>query len=151
VADVILPVPHYYQEQGADCLAACSAMALSYIGHSVSYPQLLKILNIQWFGAPFSNVKLLEQLGIRVIFQQGTLESLYNHLSDNSPPIVPVFTGELPYTSESTNHAVVVVGMTDNYIYVNDPAVRTDFIPLPHGDFELAWLERGEYYAVLLP
>jgi hypothetical protein len=41
--------------------------------------------------------------------------------------------------------------MTDNYIYVNDPAVRTDFIPLPHGDFELAWLERGEYYAVLLP
>ena len=126
-------------------------MVLDYIGHTVSYPELLKILGIQWFGAPFSNVKLLEKLGVRVVYQQGTMESLRIHLSDNNPPIVPVFTGELPYASQSTNHAVVVVGITEHYIYLNDPAIRTDFIPVPYGDFELAWLERGEYYAVLFP
>ncbi|MFZ0548225.1 MAG: C39 family peptidase [Candidatus Promineifilaceae bacterium] len=151
MADLILPVPHIYQEQGADCLAACSAMVLSFIDRQATYPDLLKILNIQWFGAPFSNIKLLEQLGIQVIYQQGTLEGLRSHLLDSHPAIVPVFTGELPYTPESTNHALVVVGMTDHYVYVNDPAVKADFIPVPHVDFELAWLERGEYYAVLLP
>ena len=54
-----------------------------------------------------------------------------------------------PYTAEQTNHALVVLGMDENYVYVNDPAFRVAPIPVPIGDFELAWLARDEFYAVL--
>ena len=40
----LLPVPHHKQREGADCLAACAAMVLSYLGLSVAYERLLKLL-----------------------------------------------------------------------------------------------------------
>jgi predicted double-glycine peptidase len=67
------------------------------------------------------------------------------------PVIVPLRTGELPHWSENIDHAVVVVGMDEHSVYLNDPAFATAPIQVPHGDFDLAWLEREEYYAVLAP
>jgi uncharacterized protein YvpB len=109
----------------------------------------VNLLDIQWFGAPFFNIRLLEQIGVKVTYHQGTLVELKEHLEHNRPLIVPVATSELPYTAEQTNHALVVLGMDENYVYVNDPAFRVAPIPVPLGDFELAWLERDEYYVVL--
>ena len=41
--------------------------------------------------------------------------------------------------------------MNEEEIYINDPAFARAPIAITHGDFDLAWLERDEYYAVLAP
>jgi len=41
MATPILPVPHLPQRKQGECLAACAAMMLNYLGHSVSYDKLL--------------------------------------------------------------------------------------------------------------
>lgn len=149
MAAVVLPVPHHTQRSDGKCLAACAAMVLAYWGVTPVYEQLLQLLEIRWFGAPFFNIRQLEQLRLKVGYQQGGLADLQEHLGEKRPLIVPVATSELSYWQVQTNHALVVVGMDEHYVYVNDPAFRTAPIPVPQGDFELAWLERDEFYAVL--
>lgn len=71
-----------------------------------------------------------------------------------SPIILPVAfikTGEPPYWNADSDHAVVVVGIDDMYIYLNDPDFARAPMQVSHGDFGLAWLERDEFYAVLIP
>ena len=145
----LLPVPHILQTTQADCLAACANMVLSFLNKSLPYDELLALLDVQWFGAPFNNIRNLEQMGVRVLYQQGSLDDLRKHLEKGELAIVPVFTGELPYADEATNHAVVVVGIGEHYVYINDPAVTEAPIPVPKGDFDLAWVERNEWYAVV--
>jgi hypothetical protein len=41
--------------------------------------------------------------------------------------------------------------MDDTHVYLNDPALPNAPILVSRGDFELAWLERDEFYAVLMP
>ena len=147
---ILLPVAHRQQAEDADCLAACAAMVLDYMGIPVAYDRLLKLLRVQWFGAFASNIRALEQLGVIVIYKQGTLAELVEHLTNNRPPMVFVATSELPYWTRSTQHAVVVVGIDETYIYVNDPAISSAPVPVSHGDFGLAWLERDEFYAALM-
>ena len=52
--------------------------------------------------------------------------------------------------NESTLHAVVVVGMDDQHVYLNDPGFPEAPVKVSHGDFGLAWLERDEFYAALM-
>jgi ABC-type bacteriocin/lantibiotic exporter with double-glycine peptidase domain len=147
---VILTVRHVKQQQSGDCLAACTAMVLGYLEFSVSYDHLLELLQVNWFGAMSSNVRALEELGLTVIFEQGDLAELYNHLSHGRPCIAFVRTGELPYWNENLAHAVVVSGLDDDSVYLNDPVVAAAPIPVSRGDFELAWLEWDELYATFI-
>ncbi len=142
-----LPVPHIEQRQDGECLAACAAMALAYLGIAADYDQLLKLLEVQWFGAFSSRVRNLEQLGITVVYKQGTLDELREHLQNNRPCIAFVDTSELPYWDRVTGHALLVVGLDDQSVYLNDPAFPNAPVQVSHGDFGLAWLERDEFYA----
>jgi hypothetical protein len=102
-------------------------------------------------GTPASNILKLKQLGINVVYEQGTLNKLHHHLANNRPCIVFVKTGELPYWAQDTDHAIVVVGLDDEFVYLNDPAFPAAPTQVSHGDFELAWQERDEFYAVIMP
>ncbi len=146
---ILLPVNNIRQSRDGQCLAACAAMVLAYMNFPVTYKRLLKLLRIQWFGAPSFNIRFLTKLGLIVIYKQGTLAELYHHLAQNRPCIVFVKTHDLPYWDIATDHAVVVVGMDDQYIYLNDPEFNLAPIQVSHGDFDLAWFERQELYAVL--
>lgn len=147
-----LTVGHLHQPEPGECLAACAAMVLTYRKIPTNYHRLFKLLQIQkGYGAPFYNIQALTQLHLDVLYRQGTLHDLYHFLQSGNPVIVPVSTGELPYWPESTDHAVVVVGMDAQSIYLNDPAFATAPIQVGLGDFDLAWLERDEYFAVLAP
>jgi hypothetical protein len=90
-------------------------------------------------------------LNLDVIFQHGTFDQLQDHLQQDHPCIAFVYTGELSYWSEDVDHAVVVVGLDDRHIYVNDPAFPSGPLIVDRGEFDLAWLEWDERYAVLLP
>ena len=56
---------------------------------------------------------------------------------------------ELPYWHERGGHAVVVIGIDDDSIYLNDPSFPQSPQVVSHGDFLLAWLEADEYYAII--
>ncbi len=148
---VLLAVPHIQQHWPGECLAACADMILTYLGFSIPYERLLKLLRVeQGSGTPAFNIRALEQLGIKVIYKQGTLAELYSHLSHNRPCIVLLKTDELPYWEEATDHAVVMTGLDDDYVYLNDPEFPDAPLQVSHGDFDLAWLNRDEFYAVLM-
>lgn len=42
-----------------------------------------------------------------------------------------------------------MVGMSEQFLYINDPEFEKSPIPVPYGDFDLAWLAQNERYAVL--
>jgi predicted double-glycine peptidase len=47
-------------------------------------------------------------------------------------------------------HAVVVVGLDDSSVYLNDPAMDYGPIRVSIGDFDLAWFNQEERYGVLI-
>lgn len=100
-------------------------------------------------GAPAFNVRNLERLGLHVEYRQATLRVLHAHLEGGRPPIVFVRTGELPYWDTDVNHALVLTGMDGARVLVNDPFFAKAPISIPVGDFDLAWLEHNEMYAVI--
>jgi ABC-type bacteriocin/lantibiotic exporter with double-glycine peptidase domain len=147
-----LAVPHVQQTQPGDCLAACAAMICTYLNISHNYNHLFRALAIeQGIGTPFSRIRNLAKLGITVDYQEyGTLPELYNLLRAGWPSIVSVQTAELPYWNQiSTQHAVVVIGMDENHVLINDPEFPQAPLQVPLGDFDLAWLAQDELYAIL--
>ena len=148
---VLLSVPHQNQQSDGDCLAACAAMILMHLGHTTDYPQLLNVLKIEPYGAPASNIRLLESLGVNDVYSKTDLAGLQAMLQEGHPVIVFVRTGELPYWTYSVDHALLVVGYDENLLHVNDPANPKAPITIPQGDFELAWLERDYFYALITP
>jgi ABC-type bacteriocin/lantibiotic exporter with double-glycine peptidase domain len=152
MTSLILPVPHVQQRNRGECLAACAAMVLGYLDIVIAYGRLLKLLRIRpGLGTPAYNIRELEKLGFIVIYQQGTLAELRSYLANGYPCIAMVKTEELPYWNEAIDHAVVVVGLDGNMVYLNDPAFVKAPISVSQGDFGLAWLNRDEFYATLLP
>lgn len=146
---ILLTVPQQKQQSDGDCLAACATMVLNYLNRPVAYATLLKILKIKSFGAPASNIRLLEQMKLTVTYRVTDMAGLESMLVQGQPVIVFVRTSELPYWDYGTDHALVVVGCDDDNIYVNDPNFAEAPISVPRGDFELAWLERDYYYALI--
>lgn len=146
----ILPVEFVQQQRVGECLAACAAMVLNYIGKPMAYRRLVSALEIiPTVGTPSSKIRNLARMGVTVQYQRGTLERLFRHLQSNQPCIAFVQTAELPYRTDVTDHAIVVVGFTEQFVYIHDPEFAESPIKVSHGDFDLAWLEHDELYAVL--
>ena len=149
---VLLDVPHIEQKNNGECLAACAAMVCAYKGISVRYNRLVRVLATKEdLGTAFYNIRNLEKLGLQVVYEKfATLEILYNLLLDDWPCIVGVQTLPLPHWNKvDIPHAVVLMGMAENDVYLNDPAFSDAIFTAPIGEFDLAWLERDEEYAVL--
>jgi ABC-type bacteriocin/lantibiotic exporter with double-glycine peptidase domain len=146
----LLPVSHHPQQRQADCLAACAYMVLAYQNQSVPYDRLLTLLRIGAAGAPYRNLRYLESAGLTVQIQQGEIADLQDCLAKNIPPIIFVNTAELPYWSEAAGHALVVVGIDETSIFINDPVFPDAPKSLNIADLELAWLEMDQFFAVFL-
>ncbi len=144
-----LPVSHQKQTERADCLAACAAMVLHHLGRSLAYKRLLDLLGVRRFGAPSFRILRLTELGLSVVYREGTLEDLQQHILRGEPCIVFVQTSELPYWSVACDHAVVVIGLDDEGVYVNDPAFDAAPQHISFADFDLAWLARDYVYAAV--
>ena len=147
-----LALDHLQQQYPGDCLAACTAMSLSYLGVRYRYRRLIKRLGIDTdHGAPFSNILKLNMRGVSVIHHEhGTWNDLYQLLRNGWPVIVSVQTRELRHWQQiSSLHVVVLVGMEGEHVYIHDPALATGPIAVSMGDFDLAWLERNEAFAVV--
>jgi hypothetical protein len=86
---------------------------------------------------------------VTVSIEAGTLDTLADLVAAERAPIVLLTTGDLPYWSEDTPHAVVVVGLDETSVYLNDPAFESAPQRASRGDSELAWLTRDQLMAVI--
>lgn len=144
----LLPVLHRQQHQQSDCLVACAAMVLDYLQVPVNYARLAKLLQTDPFGTVFRKIQNLEAFGLHILIEAGSVEKLRFHLENGLPCIVPVQTHPLS-NEESTNHAVVVVGLEEDSIHINDPAFPTAPQIVTLAEFDLMWLEHDYFYAVI--
>jgi ABC-type bacteriocin/lantibiotic exporter with double-glycine peptidase domain len=153
-----LKLLHVRQQQPADCLVACAAMVLAYLHISVSYTRVRQLLGTAAEGTPFYRLDRLHTRSVRITRGEGTFTLLMTYLASDLPVIVDVHTSELPYwqmrtdipeIEKSTAHAVVVVGIENQTVYVYDPDVELAPQAVNIGDFELAWLIRDYRFVVI--
>ena len=88
-------------------------------------------------------------LGLSIYYGTGTPEDLNAHIVRGLPCIVFVNTAYLSYWPEATRHNVVVVGLDDENVYLNDPFFETAPQHVSRAEFELAWDEFDNAYVVL--
>ena len=150
MADII-DVPHFPQESETGCLLACLQMVLAFHGIRRSQTSLARQLGWQSeIGLPGSVVARLGSSQLDVYYGSGTLDDLHSWLSRQEPVIVLVQASELPYWSEEpSQHAVVAVGMDQDHLFMLDPTLDDRVLPVPLGDFLLAWEAIDCRYAVL--
>ena len=144
-----LPVPHYKQSRDGRCLPACARMVLAYFGQEYNEDDLARLLQTYSFGTAADHVRFIGQLGYAVTFEQGTESDLLRHLARNLPCIIFLKTEALPYWTVEDSHAVVLVGMSNELVYLNDPAFDQSPQSVPLQSFLLAWSEFDYEYAVI--
>lgn len=130
-------------------------MVLTYLGIPTSYQYVASVLRTTPFGTLFSNIANLRSLGHFILVGQGTNEQLMSHIESGLPCIIAVSAHELAYWRQNeppqslNNHAVVVVGFEQNSFYLNDPAFAIAPQQVSVAEFDLAWLEKDNLYAVI--
>src|SRR5262245_2256534 len=124
----MLGVPHVRQtnpDGRNSCVPACASMVLAFQGSPLVERELCDVLETQAAGTPVWNTLLLEQrlAGCRVRVDSLSFAGIRQVLDAGTPPIAFVATGCLGYWNRETIHAVVVVGLSDEEVYVNDPVL----------------------------
>jgi uncharacterized protein YvpB len=125
-------------------------MVLDYLNRSVPYERLIELLNITPdLGAPASNIKRLEALNVSVTYGAGTIKELTAHVRQGTPCIAFVDTTHLGYWDEIARHAVIVIGLDEGQVYLDDPYFDTCPQSVSRLEFELAWDEMDSTYAII--
>ncbi|MBE7533656.1 MAG: C39 family peptidase [Ardenticatenaceae bacterium] len=145
----LLVVSHHPQRTQSDCLPVCAQMVTDYLGLPLSYSHLVKRLGTRSFGTPFRNIKELEKDSFAVIIGHMNLAEIRRYLTAQLPVLAGVHTADLSYWSQAVDHMVVVIGVDDSFVYVNDPSLVAGRHPIPHVEFELAQLGFDQLCAVL--
>jgi ABC-type bacteriocin/lantibiotic exporter with double-glycine peptidase domain len=144
-----LPVPAYKQSRDGRCLPACARMILAYFDDERSEDDLARLLQSRSFGTAANHIRLISRLGYTVTFEQGTEADLQRHLARNLPCIIFLKTDTLPHWATEDSHAAVLVGVTPELVYLNDPAFDQNPQAVPLPNFLLAWSEFDYAYAVI--
>ena len=133
----VLNLTHSRQETETGCLTAYAQMGLGYLGIRCSQDDLARQMrSIPHVGTVGRNILNLQSSKVRVIYAQSTLELLRAWLVQDTPVITFVQTVELPYWGGvEARHAVVVVSLDDENVYLLDPARDPGVITVSIGDF----------------
>lgn len=147
----VISLPYYPQSAEGFCLAACARMMLAYWGTIKSEQEIAKVLALKEWGAPASAIERLAQWGWRVEYGQGTLESLQQWVQGQQPVIAFVRTGFLENWAADVGHAVIVVGVASEHVYIHDPALSKAPTTVSIISFEAAWTEMDYGYGLITP
>ena len=125
-------------------------MVLHYLQIPFRYERLAKLLETERHGTVFSKLQNLQALHLAIQVQEGDLADLAEAFEVGLPVIVAVNTGELTsYWQRATAHAVVVVGMDSEFVYLNDPALDDAPKQVALAEFDLAWLEMENLLCII--
>lgn len=145
-----LALSHIPQRQQADCLVACTAMVLRYLHIPFDYNQLLQRFGTTSAGTPFSRIDWLKEWRLTVVRGEGNLEILAEYLDLGLPVIVAVQTWPFAHwQTQDTEHTVVVVGIEQGNVAINDPAVDQAPQVVNQPAFLAAWGDRDYEFAVI--
>jgi ABC-type bacteriocin/lantibiotic exporter with double-glycine peptidase domain len=146
----LLPVLHQKQQRQSDCLVACAAMVLCYLQIPFRYERLAKLLETEQHGTVFRKLQNLRALYVSVQIQEGDFQAVDDALAIGLPVIVAINTGELKsYWQSAVAHAVVVIGMDKEFIYLDDPALEDAPQRVTIAEFDLAWLEQENLLCIV--
>ncbi len=128
-------------------------MVLEYLEIHAPYDHLVRVLGITPdLGAPASNItRLAADLNIQTTYRSGDLAALKKYVQQSVPCIAFVHTIQLSYWEEEVWHAVVVVGIDESKVYLNDPFFKEAPQAVSHLEFLLAWDEMDNTFAVITP
>lgn len=125
-------------------------MLLAYLEQPMLQEDIARQIGTQSWGTPASNIRRLAAWGLRIHYATASLADLQARLEVGIAPIVFVRTSELPYWHEDTPHAVVVIGLDADTIYLLDPAYVVEIpVAVSLGDFSLAWSYSDQAMAVI--
>jgi uncharacterized protein YvpB len=131
------------------CAPACLAMVLEYHGIKLSTKEVAKLCNTDVKGTTYSDDMLnaAKKLGLNGSFAGGgaNIDWLKNTTASGIPVIVYVDTKSY---GMADGHCMVVTGVKDGYVYVNDPWTGKQ---LRYGTaaFNAIWTTRS-YYGVVV-
>ncbi len=117
-----LNVIHQRQHEPSWCLPACVAMLSAYWGIPVLQVDVARWLGTMDIGTPSSHIQRLRNQGYQVTYGEGSLSSILDWLRQETPVIIFVRTGDLPYWSIDTAHAVTVTGLYRDQAFIIDLA-----------------------------
>jgi ABC-type bacteriocin/lantibiotic exporter with double-glycine peptidase domain len=126
-------------------------MALAHQGIEMGEQELCDLLETHLAGTEVWNLLLLEKrvAGCQVHLDSLSYDRLEESLAADVPPIAFVDTRHLTYWHHDTIHAVLVVGVTDDEVHVNDPVFADAPRVVSRREFSLAWSELDHLAAIL--
>lgn len=125
-------------------------MVLAYLEEPALQEDISRQIGALPWGTPASNIRRLTGWGFQVRYDTSSLRELRTFLSAGQPPIVFLRTADLPYAEEDAPHAVVVVGIDDDTVYLLDPDYPDQApVMVSIGDFALAWSHFDQACAVI--
>lgn len=140
--NVYIQKPHHKQERDSSCVPACTKMMLEFFKITVSESELRILLKTKSFGTHLFNSLILndKDYQIRVAIQYWSLEELKVFLEkEKTPCIVPVWTEFLAHWDCPCLHTVIVNGIKDEQIIINDPYFEEKEFLIPTEDFLNSW------------
>lgn len=143
-------VPHYPQSSPGACLPACVRMVLAGYGDQLSEAKCAELLESYEFGTPASRVLLLSKRGYQVQYESLLLEDLSDALKNGLFPIAFVQADFLPWSDFTGFHAVVVVNIAGEQVYLHDPAQNEGNTPIHTDGFLMAWEEFDTKAAIIM-
>ena len=148
---LLLSVPFRKQQAIGYCLPACVQMVLAYQQIDRSQNKLAQQLQLRpAFGAPTRSVLRLVLDKLQVTYGEGALPSIQKWLDASVPVIAFIQAGELSYwQGEFFQHAVVIVGMDTDYIWLLDPDQDDQPLQVSVAEFMLAWVDIDYLYAAI--
>ncbi len=135
-----IPVPHRQQELDYSCVPACVRMLLAFYGQEHSERELRILFKTRPGGTSAANVMIrLPELGFGAVVFTATYYELERAIRSGTPGIVQLWTEYISYWDEAWMHDVVVVGLDEENVLVNDPAFSEAPKKIRHAEFLAAW------------
>ncbi len=146
-------IPYHKQLDDGYCLPACAQMVFAYWDIARSQKTIGEQLGMRLpLGVPASRIQRIASSSLAVIYATGYLDTLAENIKVDIPVIAFIQAGELPHWfGHRFQHAILVVGLDERFVYILDPAVDKQVIAVPEGDFMLAWGEMEYAYATIAP
>ncbi len=147
----LLSLPYHPQQTEGYCLPACVQMVLAYFGIKRSQNEIAHQLGMRTeIGVPASYIVRLQSSELTATYYQGTLAQVAKNLAWGIPTICFIQAGELSYwQGYYFQHAVIIVGLKGNEIYLLDPDAEPNPIIVSHEEFLLAWSEMDYFCATI--
>ena len=135
---------HYRQQDKAACIPASLRMVISHfdetLAEALSEADLMRLLGTSSTGSLLEHLPHLSQLGFEASSEESSLTelALFLHLFQ-TPVIAVLYAGYVEYLQSDSLHAVVIVGIDEEKVYLNDPLRETRPIVLSIDQFNRAW------------